>query len=132
MSENPLDARVKAFPEMDWTEVKWEDYREVIEASEPWDPIQWPEDHNWFLIKDVPLSLFEDVSIRDIADVDDPDEQAEHRDRYQYIVDLLKAGEDPWPVIVASNGLILDGYHRLAAMRTLSWITTVDVLLVGL
>ena len=131
MSEEPLKARAKAFTELQQTSANWEDYKEVIEASEPWDPIQWPEDHDWFLIQDVPLSLFEDVSIRDIEDVEDPYERREHRERYQYIVDLLKAGDPPWPVIVGSNGFIIDGYHRLAAMRTLRR-PTVDVLMVEL
>jgi hypothetical protein len=109
--------------------VNWEDFKYVIEESEPWDPIKWPQDHDWSLIEDVPLGIFSDVSVAAIAAVEDPDERKEHRERYRHIRDLLKAGEEPWPVIVASNGMILDGYHRLAAMKTLKR-KAVDVLLV--
>ncbi len=129
MSEAALRRRAKAFTKLHKEPVKWEDYREIIESSEPWDPIQWPENHDWFMIQNVPMDLFKDVSVREIADVEDPGERQEHRERYRYIMEMLKKGEKPWPVIVGENGFIIDGYHRLAAMRTLRR-KTVDVLMV--
>jgi len=54
------------------TEVRWQDYSEIIENSEPWDPIQEPDNHGWFLIKDVPLIAFSEISAKEIADVEDP------------------------------------------------------------
>ncbi len=129
MSEAALQRRAQAFAKMEQKPVKWEDYEEIIESAEPWDPIRWPENHDWFMIRDVPLDLFKDVSVRDIADVTDPEDRKEHREQYRYIKDLLEKGETPWPVIVGDNGFIIDGYHRLAAMRTLQY-PSVDVLMV--
>lgn len=107
----------------------WEDYREVISASELWDPIRWPGNHDWFLVKNVPLNAFREVSIDAIAAVDDREERREHRERYKAILKMLKQHAAPWPVIVADTGMIIDGYHRLAALRTLKQ-KSVDVLYV--
>lgn len=111
--------------------VNWQDYAEIIEASEPWDPIQWPENHDWELVRDVPLDAFRGVTVAAIADVEDPDERREHRSRYKFILGMLRRGEKPWPIIVGENGMILDGYHRLAALHTLRR-EVVDVLYVSL
>jgi len=128
-SEEEAHRRAAILDEMPQEQVNWEDYREIIEASEPWDPIQWPENHDWFLIKEVPLDAFREVSIDAIADVEDRDERREHKERYKAILKMLKKGADPWPVIVADSGMIIDGYHRLAALNTLKR-PTVDVLFV--
>jgi hypothetical protein len=118
----------KALDHLPKTRVNWEDYKHIIEVSERYDAIEWPENHEWFLLKNVPMKVFKHISIKEIAAVEDPDERREHRERYRYILDLLKNGEEPWPVIVADNGLILDGFHRLAALNTLRK-PTVDVLM---
>ena len=128
-AEEEAHRRAAILEEMPRVSVNWEDFREIIEASEPWDPIQWPENHDWFFIKDVPLDAFREVNVDAIADVEDPAERREHRERYKAILKMLRNGADPWPVIVADNGMIIDGYHRLAAMGTLKR-STVDVLFV--
>lgn len=109
--------------------VDWKDFREVIQNSEEWDPIKWPDDHDWFLIKDVPMDAFRGIDVDAIADVEDPDERREHRERYKLILSMLKKGAKPWPVIVASTGMIIDGFHRLAAFHKLRR-RSVDVLFV--
>lgn len=129
--EKAMQQRAKLLVKLPMTEVRWQDYAEVIENSEPWDPIQFPDDHKWFLIKDVPLAAFSEISVKEIADVEDPQERKEHRKRYAYIKKILKAGEQMWPVIVGSNGMVIDGFHRIAAMRDVKR-PTVDVLYVPL
>lgn len=124
-----IEQRAKLLKGMPRNPVEWQDYREVIEASEPWDMIRWPENHEWFLIKDVPLSTFREVSIGEVAYVEDPGDRREHRERYRRILKILKKGATPWPVIVTNTGGIIDGYHRLAALRTLRR-PSVDVLYV--
>lgn len=128
-AEEEAHRRAEILQEMPRAQVSWEDFREIIEASEPWDPIQWPENHDWFLIKDVPLDAFREVNVDAIAEVEDRAERREHRERYKAILKMLRGGAHPWPVIVADSGMIIDGYHRLAAMSTLKR-STVDVLFV--
>lgn len=128
-AEEAAHRRAELLGEMPQEPVDWRRFSEVLENSEPWDPIQWPENHDWFLIKDVPLDAFREVNIDAIADVEDRGERREHKERYKAILKMLKKGADPWPVIVADSGMIIDGHHRLAAMNTLKR-PTVDVLFV--
>lgn len=130
-SEEEAHRRAEILEEIPKVPVDWEDFREIIEASEPWDPVRWPENHDWFLVKDVPLDAFKEVTARAIADVEDRNERREHMERYKAILKMLKKGAVPWPAIVGDNGFIIDGYHRLAAMRDLGW-KSVDVLFVSL
>lgn len=127
--ERAMRRRAKALEKMLATQVDWREYSHILQVSEPWDPIRWPENHDWFLIKDVPLRHFPEISVDDISDVESFDERHEHYDRYLEIRKLLENGGEPWPVIVASNGMVLDGFHRLAAMKDLKR-KTVDVLYV--
>lgn len=127
--EEEANRRSLILDKMEKDPVKWEDFREIIEASEPWDPIQWPENHDWFMIRKVPMTAFRGITLEAVADVEDPAERKEHRQRYQEILKMLKDGAAPWPVIVADTGMIVDGYHRLAALRKLK-ATAVDVLYV--
>jgi hypothetical protein len=128
-NEEEAHRRAAILEKMARVPVLWEDYREILEASEPWDPIRWPENHDWFLIKDVPLGAFREVTIDAVQDVGPRGERSEHRERYKAILKMLKKGASPWPVIVADTGMIIDGYHRLAAMNTLKR-PSVDVLYV--
>lgn len=118
-SEEEAHRRARILDKMPREPVDWQDYREVLEASEPWDPIRWPENHDWSLIKDVSLDAFREVNIARVSQVEDPGERREHRERYREILKLLKKGIAAWPVIVADTGMIIDGYHRLAALHTL-------------
>lgn len=129
--ERAIRQRGELLSKLPMLEVNWKDYSEIIENSEPWDPIRFPEDHEWFLIKDVPLAAFGEISAKEIEDVEDPQERKEHRQRYKFIKKLLKDGGEPWPVIVGSTGNVIDGFHRIAAMQDLGR-KTVDVLYVPL
>lgn len=127
--EEEAARRAKILEKLHRDPVQWEDFREIIEASEPWDPIQWPQNHDWFLIRKVPMSAFRGITVAAISDVQDRAERREHRERYEHILKMLKKGATPWPVIVSDFGMIIDGYHRLAALHTLK-ATAVDVLYV--
>lgn len=127
--EEEANRRALILEKMSKDPANWEDFREIIEASEPWDPIQWPENHDWFMIRKVPMKAFRGITLGAIADVEDPGERKEHRERYQEILKKLKNGAAPWPVIVADTGVIIDGFHRLAALQKLK-ATAVDVLYV--
>lgn len=109
--------------------VSWEDYKQIFESAEPWEQIEHPENFDWALIRNVPLSVFPEATTEQIKEVDDPDERREHRERIKEIVELLKTGEEAWPVIVdAESGAIVDGWHRLVALRSIRR-RTVDVLI---
>lgn len=119
----PVLARMPSEP------VRWQDFAEIIDSAEPWEQIEHPDNFEWSLIKNVPLSLFPEATVAAIADVDDPDEREEHRMRVNEIKRLIKDGRPVWPVIVDSeSGAIVDGWHRLAALHSLKR-RTVDVLL---
>jgi hypothetical protein len=128
-AERAIQKRAKAFSKLPMMPVEWQPYSEIIWASEPWDPIRWPDNHDWYLIKDVPLSYFKEITAAEIEDVEDPEERLEHMERYKTIKGMLKNGAEPWPVIVGDHGGVIDGYHRLAAMQDLKR-KTVDVLYV--
>lgn len=128
--EKAAGKRALLLAEMPQEPTDWKLYREILESSEPHEEIQWPQNFDWAIIRNVPLSAFPEATPKQIQDVDDPEERREHRERYREIVKLLKKGHDVWPVIVASDsGAILDGWHRLAALHELKR-KVVDVLYV--
>jgi hypothetical protein len=98
-------------------EVDYAKFQSMLEsAEEGWTPVEEPENYRWFLVESFPVKDFR-ITIKDIATgAADPElEQAQH-DR---IVDLLEYGAEAWPAFVTSSGVIFDGYHRIAAHRTL-------------
>jgi hypothetical protein len=102
-------------------EVDPETLQEIFDAGEPgWTALEEPEGYRYFLIKEFPVNAF-DVTLKSIIRDADPDNLDEEQEIAQHnrIVEILQAGEVAWPVIVTSSGVILDGYHRIAAHRTL-------------
>lgn len=95
-------------------------FQEMFDRAEPgWTPIEEPENYRWFLIKDFPVKDFRvtlNSIIRNMDESGDPDQE---RAQHDEIVELLEGGAVEWPAFVASSGVILDGYHRIAAHRTL-------------
>lgn len=119
MDTDRLGARLHAFASRA-KEVDPAAYKDMLSGAESgWTPVEGPENYRWFLIKDFPLKDFQGVSIRsiigDLKKADAEVEQAQH-DR---IVDLLERGAASWPAFVTASGVILDGYHRIAAHKTL-------------
>ena len=106
-------------------EVDPADFQHIFEAAEPgYTPLEEPDYYRWFLIKNMPIKAFP-VSLKTIMQgAEDPDLE---RQQHDTIVELLEAGEPAWPVAVGLGGRILDGYHRIAAHRTLK-LPTIDAL----
>lgn len=130
-TEKAAARRANLLFKMPREEANWEDYREIIEnAEQDHEPIRYPQNFDWDLIKDVPLSLFPEATVSAVKNVGDAEERREHKERIGIIVKMLKKGADPWPVIVDSEGgVIVDGWHRLAALHQLK-ASSVDVLYV--
>lgn len=127
-AEKAAGRRAPILASMPQESVDWKDYSYVLEQAEPWEQIEHPENFDWALIRNVPLTAFPEATPEQIKNVDDPDERQGHRDRLKEITKVLKNGGDVWPVIVdAASGAIVDGWHRLAAIRSLGR-RTVDVL----
>ena len=105
-------------------------YREIFRASAKFEETRHPKKYKWMLVRDVPIAIFQPPSLDDYTS--DPDvteeEMDENVERYNYLYKLLiERGEKPWPVVVAPEGLVLDGYHRLAVLFDADR-ETVDVL----
>ena len=128
--EKAAKRRAPALAKMPYEDVRWQDFSEIIDSAEPWEQIEHPDNFEWSLIKNVPLSLFPEATVSAISNVDDADEREEHRLRVNEIKRLIKTGKPVWPVIVDSDsGAIVDGWHRLAALHSLKR-ESVDVLYV--
>lgn len=114
-------------------------YREVDPAAYPAafvHAVDWPEVEDlgkkfrWRLVPDVPVRLFDPWS-REQYELDpdsDPDDIVLNLARYDMIAEGLEEGFVFPPILVAANGFVLDGYHRLAAMHERDPTATTDVL----
>ena len=90
-------------------------WAEIFRRSEPWPAVvaALEGEGEWWLIRDVPLSVFASQT-PDAGDyVTDGDEDGVRR--CEVIAVALGAGDRPWPLIVEGD-FVLDGYHRLAVV----------------
>lgn len=94
------------------------DYQAMMDRAEPgWTPFQEPENYRWFLIPEFPVKSF-DFTLEDMMkDSGYPSQEKFQHDR---IIELWKSGAPEWPAFVTATGIIADGYHRIAAHRTLN------------
>lgn len=92
-------------------------FREMLARAEPgWTPFEEPENYRWFLIKSFPVKKL-DVTLRALMkDARDPGQEKFQHDR---IIEAWKRGAPEWPAFVTATGVIADGYHRIAAHRTM-------------
>lgn len=90
----------------------------LINMGTPGHPgLDEPEKYRWFLIKKFPVSSFE-LTFQDILD-EVGDQMTDDKPRHDKIVRILAAGGEEWPVLATATGILLDGYHRIAAHDTL-------------
>lgn len=75
-----------------------------------------PERYRWFLIKEFPVRHF-GLSLGELLK-DAGIYAGQERSRHDRIVDLLRDAP-AWPAIVTADGILIDGYHRIAANHTL-------------
>lgn len=103
-------------------------YAEVFSSSEQWPEIVNRENFVWTLTKQVPLSELPHVDENTWAE--DPDlSEEEVEDNEARFAEVLAAIRDTgvvWPVLAAGK-FVLDGYHRIAAVRRLG-LGCIDVL----
>ncbi len=99
------------------TEVDPSKFKEMFARAEPgWTPFEEPENYRWFLIPSFPVKKL-DVTLKALMkDARDPGQEKFQHDR---IVELLQSGAPEWPAFLSATGIITDGYHRIAAHRTL-------------
>lgn len=90
----------------------------LISWATPGHPgIDEPSAYRWFLIKKFPVSNFE-LTLQDILD-EVGDQITDDKWRHDKIVDILRRGQEEWPALATAEGVLLDGYHRIAAHDTL-------------
>lgn len=74
-----------------------------------------PERYRWFLIPEFPVQAF-GLRLEDLLrDTNDPWYEKRRHDK---IVDLLRSAP-AWPAVVTATGVLVDGFHRVTANRTL-------------
>lgn len=89
-----------------------------IRIATPGHPaLEEPTKYRWFLIKKFPVSNFE-YTLQDIID-EVGSQSTDDVSRHNKIVEILHRGGEEFPVIATAEGVLLDGYHRIAAHDTL-------------
>jgi len=102
-------------------EVDYAKFQSMLEsAEEGWTPVEEPENYRWFLVESFPVKDFA-ITMKDIVGGLEKDDQEAEYAQHDLIISLLRVEhkEDWWPAFVTSSGVIFDGYHRIAAHRTL-------------
>lgn len=99
-------------------EIPLSEVKPLLRMAHPGHPgVDEPGEYRWFLIEGFPVASFE-LTLQDIlneAGGGYTDDQARH-DR---IVEILRGGGEEWPALATATGILLDGYHRIAAHDTL-------------
>lgn len=99
-------------------EVPLSELRQMLSRAWPGhDAIDEPEKYRWFLIRNFPTKDF-GITLRGMLEEAG---SAGSQEKWQHdrIIDLLESGEPEWPAFVTATGIVIDGYHRIAAHRTL-------------
>lgn len=99
-------------------EVPFKDVRPMLQGA-PYgiEPLDEPDLYRWFLVGKFPVEAF-GITIEEMLKEAGP----RHSDdlwRHNRIVDLLQEGKPAWAAFATASGVIIDGYHRIAAHRTL-------------
>lgn len=90
----------------------------LINMATPGHPgIDEPDKYRWFLIKKFPVANFE-LTLKDILD-EVGDQLTDDEWRHDKIVEILRRDGEEWPALATAQGVLLDGYHRIAAHDTL-------------
>lgn len=96
-------------------EVPLSDLRRLLSLATPgFEAIDEPEQYRWFLIRRFPVKNF-GITLKEMM------KEGTSQDKWQhdYIVDRLKKGEAAYPAFATATGIVIDGYHRIAAHGTL-------------
>jgi hypothetical protein len=92
-------------------------FREMLARAEPgWTPFEEPENYRWFFLKSFPVGKLGVTLKAMMKDSGYPGQEKFQHDR---IIDLWKQGAPEWPAFITATGIIADGYHRIAAHRTM-------------
>lgn len=99
-------------------EVSLDKLRPMLATAWPdYDAVDNPEKYRWFLIPKFPTKEF-GITLDWLMEESG---QFASQEKWQHdrIIDLLASGEPAWPAFATADGVIFDGYHRIAAHGTL-------------
>ena len=98
-------------------EVKLENIRHILAKSHPGhDVVDTPEKYRFFVIDKFPVRDF-GITL-DYLKKEAGSAAKNEEWKHDRILDLWKKGEAEWPAIVTASGIVIDGYHRIAAHGT--------------
>lgn len=90
----------------------------LINMGTPGHPaLDEPKKYRWFLIKKFAVSNFA-LTLQDILE-EIEGQFTDDKWRHDKIVEILRRGGEELPAITTAPGVLLDGYHRIAAHDTL-------------
>lgn len=90
----------------------------LINRGTPGHPaLDEPNEYRWFRIEKFPVSSFE-LTLKDILE-EVGSQLTDDKWRHDKIVEILRRGDEEWPALATAAGVLLDGYHRIAAHDTL-------------
>lgn len=121
-SERPPDSDVLAEKLEDAgfaaKEILFAELSSVFSSADPGHPVvDEPEKYRWFLIEKFPTKNF-GITLQWL--MRESGSFASHQKfKVDRILALLKAGLPEWPAFVTAEGVVVDGYHRIAAHRVL-------------
>lgn len=99
-------------------EVQFKDVLPALQGAFPGvDALDEPERFRWFLIEKFPVKDFGITIEEMLKEAGSP--RTDDFWRHNRIIDLLESGNPVWPAFATADGIVLDGYHRIAAHRTL-------------
>lgn len=89
----------------------------LFKATPGHETIDEPEQYRWFLIEKFPIIDFE-ITLKEMME-ESGEFASQEKWQHDRIVELLQSGAPEWPAFATASGIIVDGYHRIAAHRTL-------------
>lgn len=98
-------------------EVPLEVVRRMLGSSDPGhEAIDNPEAYRWFLVRRFPVQAF-GITLQKLMK-EAGSAAGNEKFRHDRILELLKGGALAWPALVTASGIVVDGYHRIAAHRS--------------
>lgn len=98
-------------------EVPLEVVQRMLGSSDPGhEAIDNPGAYRWFLVRRFPVQAF-GITLQKLMK-EAGSAAGNEKFRHDRILELLKGGALAWPALVTASGIVVDGYHRIAAHRS--------------